>query len=347
MATWRSCRACQARSDADIIAEVVAVIEEGVHRGNPQANVLVSDWGWRGHGDAPDIIARLPKSVWLMSVSEWEPADRARRDQDQGRRVLDLGGRTGAAGLPALGGRHGSRAEDGGRDPVQQHLRDRQRALSARHGPGGRALPQPGVGQAGRHADRLDDGRLSFAQLPACPAIEPRDLPPSVEAVLDARGPRAVWPRGSPPCTQGVDPAERRLPPVSVSHQRGLHLSGPMRSGESALSDEDRLQGDDVGHSLRRSRRLARPVPAGSVRRPVRKGRRRLAGGHCDRCKRPWKRRRPSGATRLMRICDWPGRQPSISSRLPTNRVLSSPAMRLPNLRTRCRPNSAIACGVK
>lgn len=69
---WRSCQACRARSDADIIAEVIAVIEEGVHRANPKANVVVSDWGWRGHGDAPDIIARLPKSVWLMSVSEWD-----------------------------------------------------------------------------------------------------------------------------------------------------------------------------------------------------------------------------------------------------------------------------------
>ncbi len=68
---WRSCEHCKERSDADIIAEVAAVIEEGVHRGNPKANVLVSDWGWRGHGDAPDIIARLPKSVFLMSVSEW------------------------------------------------------------------------------------------------------------------------------------------------------------------------------------------------------------------------------------------------------------------------------------
>ena len=68
---WNSCPRCKERSDGDILAEVVAVIEEGVHRGNPKANVLVSDWGWRGHGDAPDIIARLPKSVWLMSVSEW------------------------------------------------------------------------------------------------------------------------------------------------------------------------------------------------------------------------------------------------------------------------------------
>jgi hypothetical protein len=68
---WRSCERCKARSDADIIAEVAAVLEEGVHRGSPKANVILSDWGWRGHGDAVEIIARLPKSVWLMSVSEW------------------------------------------------------------------------------------------------------------------------------------------------------------------------------------------------------------------------------------------------------------------------------------
>ena len=69
---WRSCDRCKASSDTDIIAEVVAVIEEGVHRGSPKANVLISDWGWKGHGDARDIIARLPKSVVLMSVSEWD-----------------------------------------------------------------------------------------------------------------------------------------------------------------------------------------------------------------------------------------------------------------------------------
>ncbi len=66
-----ACPRCKDRTDADILAEVVTVQEEGVHRGNPQANVLISDWGWRGHGDAPDIIARLPTNVWLMSVSEW------------------------------------------------------------------------------------------------------------------------------------------------------------------------------------------------------------------------------------------------------------------------------------
>lgn len=68
---WRSCERCKDRTDGDILAEVVETIEEGVHRGNPNARVLVSDWGWRGHGDARDIIPRLPKSVYLMSVSEW------------------------------------------------------------------------------------------------------------------------------------------------------------------------------------------------------------------------------------------------------------------------------------
>ena len=69
---WQVCERCKGRSDTDILAEVAAVLEEGVHRGNPQAKVILSDWGWRGHGEASDIIARLPKSVWLMSVSEWD-----------------------------------------------------------------------------------------------------------------------------------------------------------------------------------------------------------------------------------------------------------------------------------
>lgn len=68
---WAQCPHCRGRSDTDIIAEVNAAIEEGVHRGSPRARCIMWDWGWHGHGDAPDIIARLPKSAWLMSVSEW------------------------------------------------------------------------------------------------------------------------------------------------------------------------------------------------------------------------------------------------------------------------------------
>lgn len=68
---WRDCPRCKGRTDADIIAEVNAAIEAGVHRGNPNAKVMVWDWGWRGHGDGREIIEKLPKNVWQMSVSEW------------------------------------------------------------------------------------------------------------------------------------------------------------------------------------------------------------------------------------------------------------------------------------
>src|SRR5262249_59035502 len=74
---WRECPRCKSRSDSEVIAEVVSTIESGVHQVCPEARVIVSDWGWKGHGDARDIIRRLPKSVWLMSVSEWaKPIER-------------------------------------------------------------------------------------------------------------------------------------------------------------------------------------------------------------------------------------------------------------------------------
>ena len=65
------CPRCSRRSYADIIAGVNRIIEEGVHAGNPNAKVIVWDWGWHNHGLAQDIITALPKSVYLMSVSEW------------------------------------------------------------------------------------------------------------------------------------------------------------------------------------------------------------------------------------------------------------------------------------
>jgi len=65
-----NCPQCKGRGAAEIIAEVNAAIEAGVHRGNKDARVIVWDWGWN---DAwtPEVIGKLPKSCWLMSVSEW------------------------------------------------------------------------------------------------------------------------------------------------------------------------------------------------------------------------------------------------------------------------------------
>ncbi len=64
------CPRCRDRSASEIIAEVNATIEAGVHRAAPKADVIAWDWGWRDDWSA-DAIARLPKSVMLQSVSEW------------------------------------------------------------------------------------------------------------------------------------------------------------------------------------------------------------------------------------------------------------------------------------
>ncbi len=67
----KACRHCAARSEAEIVSEVVGAIEEGVHRAAPHAKVIAYDWGWNGHGDATATIAKLPANVEVMSVSEW------------------------------------------------------------------------------------------------------------------------------------------------------------------------------------------------------------------------------------------------------------------------------------
>jgi hypothetical protein len=66
----KNCPRCSQRSYADIIAEVNTTIAEGVKRGNPDARTVVWDWGWDDKY-AADIIAKLPKHCWFMSVSEW------------------------------------------------------------------------------------------------------------------------------------------------------------------------------------------------------------------------------------------------------------------------------------
>ena len=65
-----NCPRCSKRTTPDIIAEVNTLIEQGVHRGNPNAKMIVWDWGWQDQF-AEEIIQKLPKSCWLQSVSEW------------------------------------------------------------------------------------------------------------------------------------------------------------------------------------------------------------------------------------------------------------------------------------
>lgn len=63
------CPHCKDRPYADIIAEVNATLAQGMARGNPKAKMLVWDWGWDDAHTA-EIIAKLPKNCWVMSVSE-------------------------------------------------------------------------------------------------------------------------------------------------------------------------------------------------------------------------------------------------------------------------------------
>ena len=65
------CPRCADRTQAQIVGELHEAIEAGVHRGNPDAHVIVWDWGWNQHGAAPEVVEALPQNVWLMSVSEW------------------------------------------------------------------------------------------------------------------------------------------------------------------------------------------------------------------------------------------------------------------------------------
>ena len=68
---WRDCERCRERSEEELIAEVNAAMERGVHRSAPEAMVIVWDWGWKGHGLSPEVVERLPDGVRFMSVSEW------------------------------------------------------------------------------------------------------------------------------------------------------------------------------------------------------------------------------------------------------------------------------------
>ena len=89
----KRCPHCKDRSDDELIADTNTLIAEGVHRGSPQAKVIVWDWGWKGHGLAPETIARLPKSVWLQSVSEWgTPYERGGRQEKVGEYSISVVG---------------------------------------------------------------------------------------------------------------------------------------------------------------------------------------------------------------------------------------------------------------
>lgn len=71
------CPRCSLREPAEVISEVNKAIADGVWEGNPDAKVIVWDWGWPdgtawgANRWAADVIKQLPDNVYHMSVSEW------------------------------------------------------------------------------------------------------------------------------------------------------------------------------------------------------------------------------------------------------------------------------------
>ncbi len=70
------CPRCKDRSPEEVIAELHAVLREGIAEANHPAGLIAWDWGWRDEW-VEGIIAGLPQDVALQSVSEWSlPVER-------------------------------------------------------------------------------------------------------------------------------------------------------------------------------------------------------------------------------------------------------------------------------
>lgn len=73
--TWRrgvTCPRCAQRHPIDVTAEVITLLERGIHAAAPRVPVIVWTWSWSlvERDPQPELIRRLPKDVILMS--DWE-----------------------------------------------------------------------------------------------------------------------------------------------------------------------------------------------------------------------------------------------------------------------------------
>ena len=63
------CPLCARRSPQEVIVEILQAIEQGVHKANPQAEVIAWSWGWAPDWDE-ELLAAFPPNVKLQMVSE-------------------------------------------------------------------------------------------------------------------------------------------------------------------------------------------------------------------------------------------------------------------------------------
>ncbi|MBL8213960.1 MAG: hypothetical protein JNK87_24790 [Bryobacterales bacterium] len=72
----KDCPRCSKRSGADVIAEFVQALRDGIRAHSQTAEVLSYDWGW-GTPLATELIPKLPKDTGVISISEWSvPVER-------------------------------------------------------------------------------------------------------------------------------------------------------------------------------------------------------------------------------------------------------------------------------
>lgn len=70
------CPRCAARSGAEVIAELIHAMRDGIRAASATAEIMSYDWGW-GTPLADAMIPRLPKDSSLLSISEWsQPVSR-------------------------------------------------------------------------------------------------------------------------------------------------------------------------------------------------------------------------------------------------------------------------------
>lgn len=75
MTVWQrgmTCPRCAKRQPVEVTAEVITLLERGIHAVAPHAPVIVWTWSWASvePDPQPDLIRRLPEKVILMS--DWE-----------------------------------------------------------------------------------------------------------------------------------------------------------------------------------------------------------------------------------------------------------------------------------
>ena len=64
------CPRCSKRTGADVIAELIRTMRDGIRSGSATAEIMSYDWGW-GTPLAEALIPKLPKDTSVLSISEW------------------------------------------------------------------------------------------------------------------------------------------------------------------------------------------------------------------------------------------------------------------------------------